>query len=80
MRQIKIEKINPAYTSQICHKCGHFGIRKNKVFICPDCAEIDADINAAHNIKDRFDDKEITLYTSHKKVKEILINRKIRLA
>lgn len=80
LRQIKIEKINPAYTSQICHKCGQFGIRKNKVFTCPDCGEIDADINAAHNIKDRFDDKEITLYTSHKKVKEILINRKIRLA
>lgn len=80
LRQIKIEKVNPAYTSQICHKCGQFGIRKNKMFTCPDCGEIDADINASHNIKNRYNDKEITLYTSYKKVKEILVNRKIRLA
>ena len=80
LRQIKVEKVNPAYTSQICHKCGQFGIRKDKLFTCVDCGEIDADINAAHNIKDRFKDKEITLYTSYKKVKEVLANRKIRLA
>ena len=79
LRQIKIEKVNPAYTSQICHKCHCFGKRNGKIFTCPNCYEMDAYINASHNIGDRFEDKEITLYTSYKKVKEILKKREIRL-
>lgn len=76
LRQIKVVEVNPAYTSQICHKCGQFGIRKGKQFTCRNCGEIDADINASHNILDRYKDKEITVYTSYKKVKEILVKRK----
>lgn len=76
LRQIKIEKVNAAYTSRICHKCGRFGVRNNKKFTCEKCGPMDADINAAHNIKDRFKDKEITLYTPYKKVKKILESRK----
>lgn len=75
LRQIKIIEVNPAYTSQICHKCGSFGDRNGKVFKCPHCGTMDADINAGHNIKDRYYDKEISLYTPYKKVKEILLNR-----
>lgn len=75
LRQIKVIEVNPAYTSQVCHKCNSFGIRKEKIFICDCCGEIDADINAANNIYKRHLDSEITLYTSYKKVKDILLKR-----
>ena len=80
LRQIKVIEVNPAYTSQFCHKCGRFGIRDKKTFTCSCCGTMDADINAAHNIEQRYFDKEITLYTSYKKVKEILLNKKNDLA
>ena len=76
LRQIKIIEVNPAYTSQICFKCGAFGNRNGKIFKCNCCGEIDADINAANNIKQRYSDNEITLYTPYNKVKQILLNRK----
>ena len=79
LRQIEIRKVNPAYTSQICHKCGRFGTRNGKVFRCPQCGSMDADINAAHNIHERDKDSEITLYTPYKKVKEILMSRTAQL-
>lgn len=79
LRQIEIRKVNPAYTSQICHKCGRFGTRDGKVFRCPQCGSMDADINAAHNIHERDKDSEITLYTPYKKVKEILMSRTAQL-
>jgi transposase len=72
---ISLENVNPAYTSQICHHCGRFGKRNGKTFVCPECGKIDADINAAHNIKNRYNDKEIKRYTPYKKVKEILVKR-----
>ena len=75
LRQIKLTMINPAYTSKICHECGEFGVRNNKVFTCKTCGTMDSDYNAACNIKARKYDKEITIYTPYKKVKEILINR-----
>jgi putative transposase len=53
----RVEKINPAYTSQICHACGHIASasRENQaVFRCVACGHCDhADINAAKNIADR---------------------------
>lgn len=43
--------VNPAYTSQTCHECGHIGIRNGKHFRCTHCGNVaDADINAAKNI------------------------------
>ena len=48
-------KVDPAYTSQTCCKCGqlHKLTLKNRVMIC-DCGNIlDRDINAAINIKNR---------------------------
>lgn len=67
--------INPAYTSQVCHKCGEFGERNNKIFKCLSCGIFDADYNASNNIKLRKYDKEISLYTPYRKVKEILMKR-----
>jgi IS605 OrfB family transposase len=57
---MKVEFINPAYTSRRCHKCGHveegfsFDYRKKHnfpLFKCSACGwEGDADLNAAKNI------------------------------
>ena len=76
---VKTEKVNAAYTSQFCACCGaQLTERKGKhaeIGVCPNCGEINANINAAKNIQARLKDKEITLYTPHKKIKEILLKR-----
>ena len=72
------EEVNAAYTSQVCHKCGYFGNRDKKHFECLNekCKwQGDADYNAAINIKNRIKIKEITVYTSYNKVKQILLNK-----
>ena len=49
-------KVNPAYTSQTCSRCGskHKNNRKGEHFLCLDCGfEIDADFNASINILQR---------------------------
>ena len=75
LSSIEFTYINPAYTSQICSKCGRFGIRNGDSFVCDNCGEIHADINASMNILERKYDKEIKMFTSYKKVKEILESR-----
>lgn len=68
---IKITEVNPAYTSQIHHKCKTLGIRKYADFFCSKCNEHeDADINAAKNILARKYEKQITKYTPVKTIKE----------
>lgn len=68
---IMVTNVNPAYTSQVHHECGKFGKRNSRSFRCPHCdKEMNADVNAAHNIMKRKNIKEITLYTSAEKVKE----------
>lgn len=50
-------KVNPAYTSQCCHKCGHTQAenRQDEKFQCVKCGHKDhADINAAKNIGQRY--------------------------
>jgi IS605 OrfB family transposase len=51
---IVVRKINPKYTSQRCHKCGHIsaGNRKTQAdFVCEKCGySTNADFNAAKNI------------------------------
>jgi len=47
---VKLSVVNPAYTSQACHKCHVIGNRKGKVFTCKTCGSMDADVNAAINI------------------------------
>lgn len=49
----RVEKINPAYTSQTCSRCGHCapGNRDSQAFRCQSCGHSDhADVNAAMNI------------------------------
>lgn len=48
---VKVAYIEPAYTSQMCHKCGLIGNRNGKQFKCPHCEYTShADGNAAWNI------------------------------
>lgn len=76
-KNIKIININPAYTSQICHICNGFGTRNGENFTCQCCQnKMDADVNAAHNIRKRKNIKEIDLYTNAKKVKQYYENLK----
>ncbi|GLZ33504.1 transposase [Lentzea sp. NBRC 105346] len=50
----RVEKINPAYTSQQCSRCGHVAAESREsqaVFRCRSCGfECNADVNAARNI------------------------------
>jgi transposase len=50
----RVEKIDPAYTSQTCHACGHCAAENREsqaVFRCRACGHVDhADVNAAKNI------------------------------
>ena len=48
---VPVQYIEPAYTSQTCHKCGCIGNRNGKVFKCPHCGYTGhADVNASWNI------------------------------
>ncbi|MEV5704275.1 transposase [Actinoallomurus sp. NPDC052274] len=50
----RVEKVDPAYTSQSCHACGHCAAESREsqaVFRCRACGHTDhADVNAAKNI------------------------------
>lgn len=49
----RVEAVNPAYTSQTCHRCGHVAeaSRKGERFKCVSCGYAgNADLNAAFNI------------------------------
>ena len=57
---VPVRFVNPAYTSQTCHACGHIGRRGSQAeFRCTndECwvSEYQADINAAANIAGRLD-------------------------
>jgi putative transposase len=47
---IKIEYVDPAYTSQVCSQCGALGFRRGDVFSCTTCGKAHSDIQAAVNI------------------------------
>ena len=49
---VELVLVNPAYTSQTCHKCFYIGIRTDKKFACGYCGYIgDAYFNGACNIQ-----------------------------
>jgi len=50
----RVTKVNPAFTSQNCSRCGHRHKLKlsDRVYHCPTCdLELDRDVNAAKNIR-----------------------------
>ena len=49
---LRVIKVNPAYTSKICHKCGKEGKLEGLVFKCS-CGMFDRDYNASLNIAQR---------------------------
>ncbi len=54
---VQLHKVNPAYTSQTCFKCGdiHRSNRSGELFKCRSCGyTADADYNASLNILNRF--------------------------
>jgi Putative transposase DNA-binding domain len=73
--------VNPAYTSQQVHPCGHLGIRRGKNVYCQTagCPQqgivFDTEINAARNILARATDPQISRYTPNQEVKRILLDR-----
>jgi IS605 OrfB family transposase len=76
-RGSRVVKINAAYTSQTCSKCGCLGKRTGDRFHCASgCgAVMQADLNAAINVKARSDDKELHRWLPFQKVKQILLER-----
>jgi len=73
LNNIQLKLINPAYTSQICFKCGAFGTRNGKNFTCEKHGTVDADFNASKNILWYSYWKEISLKTPYIEVKRKLI-------
>lgn len=73
---IKVTQVNPAFTSQQCSCCGHIEKANRKTqekFSCVLCGyQINADVNAAINIKERINYPEIKLDTPTWRIKEIL--------
>jgi Putative transposase DNA-binding domain len=73
--------VNPAYTSQQVHPCGHLGARRGKKVHCQTagCPQLgivyDTEINAARNVLARATDPDITRHTPTHEVKRILMQR-----
>ena len=49
---VKVVKVNPFMTSQICHRCGQIGSRSSGCFSCDHCSLVSysADLNSARNL------------------------------
>ncbi len=77
LRGSRVVQVNAAYTSQTCSKCGCLGKRTGDTFHCASgCgAVMQADLNAAINVKARSDDKELHRWLPFQKVKQILLER-----
>jgi transposase len=71
--------VNAAYTSQVDHRTGRFGVRRGEKLHCFDGVVLHADVNAAINVLHRHGDPDIALHTPHRVVKQILQERTDRL-
>jgi hypothetical protein len=67
--------VNAAYTSQVDHRTGRFGVRRGDRLYCPGGVVLQADVNAAINVLARVGDPDITMWTPHQRVKQILLER-----
>jgi hypothetical protein len=69
--------VNAAYTSQMDSFCYGLlvGTRKGDRFYRENGDVVQSDYNAARNVLTRNEDAEISLFTSYKKVREILQSR-----
>lgn len=66
--------VNPACTSQTTSRTGLLqGTRQGNWFCCIDEVVLDADANAACNIRDRLHDNGIALWTLYREVKALLV-------
>jgi IS605 OrfB family transposase len=76
-RGSRVVQVNAAYTSQTCSQCGCLGNRTGDRFHCASgCgAVMQADLNAAVNVKARLGDKELHRWLPFQKVKQILLER-----
>lgn len=65
--------VNAAYTSQVCPACGSLGKRSGDRLHCILCRVVhQADHAAAINVLQRLGDRDITLHTPHRVVKQIV--------
>ena len=75
---VKITKVNPAYTSQMCSNCGFINNKNRKTqaqFKCLCCGMTkNADVNAAINILQRRS-LNISLFIKHTKLKVMLLQK-----
>lgn len=73
---INVVLVNPAFTSQLCPRCGYVDKKNRKTqekFSCVKCGyTTNADLNASENIRNRYYDSRITTKTPAYKVKELL--------
>ncbi|MFC8345338.1 zinc ribbon domain-containing protein [Streptomyces sp. NPDC057280] len=68
--------VNAAYTSQVAPCCRILGTRKGDRLHCTQCGAVwQADHAAAINVLERDGDPDITLHTSHARVKQIIQER-----
>jgi len=72
---VELVAVNAAYSSQVCHVCHAFGVRKGDKFYCAEHGEFDAEFNATLVLLDRLFDEEITVWMSPQQVKTILLAR-----
>lgn len=79
-RSATLVLVSPAYTSQVDSRNGCLlGKRVGDRFYCFDGVVLQADVNAAQNVRDRLFDREIDRWTPYQKVKSILLERTERL-
>lgn len=71
-----VRLVNAAYTSQVVPFTDILGVRKGERLHCTQCGAVwQADHAGAINIEQRDGDPDISLYTPHKRVKQILLER-----
>ena len=72
------QRVNPAYSSQLCPRCGyvHARNRNGDRFVCLFCGWVGhSDRVGAHNLRNRMDDPDIALWMPKGRVRTVLLSR-----